>query len=179
MSKSTRARLLQDANAALLRVARLAPKFERTILDELLGDGASGPGGTGISDPTGSLAVRTNRARTDERQVDRMLRSIVNSAEGIERTMRYWTDDIPLKARELAELERQADPGCEVMARVKRDGKPVFDETYQASTTVGGRLDRPYRLCRWAYDFVRKVERLPTDAEVQLHADGRTVFVRA
>lgn len=62
------------------------------------------------------------------------------------------------------------DPGCWAMARVD-SWEPIFRRT-----KIGNRY---FELGRWAYDFVGRAGRLPTEEECRRHAEGRKVMLPA
>lgn len=179
MSKSSRRRNLAEVATLVARCARLLPRLERLLDDETVGEimrtADGGGGGRGnTSDRTASVATHPSKARADEREMDRHLLAAARAMLAAERIVTHYTTGIPLKAEELAKLERDADPGCEILAKVG-----AWEPTYRQATTVGGRLPRAYRLGRWTYDFVGKTDRLPNEGESRAHADGRRVLVSA
>lgn len=132
-----------------------------------------------ISDPTGEAAVRPSAARTDENRVDELARSIANQTAELARILARWAVEMPLKATELAELQRQGDPGCEVVGRVERSKGVAYWEAVHTTTDYRGLLARPYRLGAWADQFVRRNGRLPTPHEAEAHCQGKRVMVKA
>lgn len=132
-----------------------------------------------ISDPTGEAAVAPAAARRDEAKVDQLLASIARQTDEVAKIMARWAIDLPLKAKELAELKRQGDPGCEIVGMIQRDqGEPHW-EPVKSTTNLGGILPREYRLGEWALTFARRNGRVPTQAEAAIHCAGRRVMVKA
>lgn len=52
-----------------------------------------------------------------------------------------------------------------------------WEPVHRKNTTVGGLLDQPVSLGRWAYDFARKLGRLPSKDETLAHLEGRRIRV--
>lgn len=141
-----------------------------------------------VSDPTGDGALEdlAGKAGRDRVQADRLVRQIdehlgatLSLAKALASIAHEWAVEVPATAQELAELERQADLGCEIVARCKRSSGQRYWEPSERTTDVGGLLDRPYRLGSWARQFVRRNGRLPTDSETAAHCEGRRVKVDA
>lgn len=132
-----------------------------------------------IADPTGDAATTPSAARRAELDLDETLERLERAAQHAADVVARWAVERPVKARELQELELQGDPGCEVVARIKRPDHGSWWEPEHRTTDVGGLLERPYRLGRWAYDFARSNGRLPTEPETIAHLEGRRVRVGA
>lgn len=136
-----------------------------------------GEGRHTIADPTGDAAAVPSAARRAEVELDVLLERVARSADEAARIVTRWAVALPVKADELQQLERQADPGCEVVGRIARANGPAHWEPVHSTTDLGGLLDRKYRLGRWAYDFARANGRLPTVAETTSHVGGGRVMV--
>lgn len=132
-----------------------------------------------ISDPTGQAATAPSAARRDEARLDELLRTITRASGEVARIAAKYAVDLPLKAKELAELKRQGEPGCEVVGQVQRDNGEPYWEPVQSTTNLGGTLPREYRLGSWALMFARRNGRVPTQAEAAIHCAGGRVMVKA
>lgn len=131
-----------------------------------------------VADPTGDAATTPNAARRAELDLDETLERLERAAQHAAVIVTRWAVDRPLKAAELQALELQGDPGCEVVARIKRPDGSTWWEPEHRLTDLDGLLDRPHRLGRWAYDFARRECRLPSVAETVAHLEGRRVTAR-
>jgi hypothetical protein len=188
MSATARRRNLAEVATLAVAIHRAHPAFDRIADGDLLGqliraattDGEGTGGKGGHSDPTGSVALAESKLNTDERELNRHILAAMKSLVAAHQIVTYWTTDLPAKAEELVKLEREANPGCEVVAAVKRPGNaPPYWEEEHLRSDVGGLLPRPYRLGQWAYRFVRGHGRLPTEAETRAHCEGKRVYVSA
>jgi hypothetical protein len=121
------------------------------------------------SSRTETAALSRDPARADLKRVDKIVRSVHAQLEELDSLRESWLvlPDRPPAASPTGES------GCELMARIGV-WEPVF-----RSSDVNGNLPRPYRLCRFAYEWVRHQGRLPTREELQAHADGRRIRVKA
>lgn len=197
MSKSTRRQAANRLARNLTDLARHLPKAETawedlapgvkaqdysppmaTYRPPLEGQEDAGPR---VADPTGEAAIAGTPSQRDEHELDRLLADAAALVDKAHKIVKRWAVDGPLEVAELAELERQAEPGCEIVGAISRGkGLPNYWEaTYIASTDVGGILERPYRLGVWAQRFIRDHGRKPTTAETTAHCEGRTVMVKA
>lgn len=132
-----------------------------------------------VADPTGNAATTPSAARTAELDLDDTLERLERAAQHAADVVTRWAVERPLKAAELAELERQGEPGCEIVGRIARPKGPAHWEPVHRTTDLGGLLDRPYRLGLWAYKFTRTNGRLPSIDETTAHVEGRRVRVGA
>lgn len=148
---------------------------------ELEGGIRSGTGGraAGIADPTGEAATTPSPAREARRRYLEALERAEKALEQAAYVASRWAAERPARAEELQRLEMQADPGCEVVARIVRPDGSRWWEPEHRTTDLGGLLPRPFRLGRWAYDFARRTGRLPSEEETRAHLEGRRVRVEA
>jgi hypothetical protein len=179
MSGNARRRHLTDANGSLIRIAGKLRKLEGIWADVRTGIRANtdGPRPTTKADPTAMLAMTDTKVTSDERQIDRSLRIVASELAKVERIITYWTTDLPAKAEELAALERAADPGCSIMAKV--GGWEPVDRVTDLGGVLAEPLPEPIAIGSWARTFARRNGRLPTEAEARAHKDGRRVMVSA
>lgn len=125
-----------------------------------------------VHDPTGEAVVAGTTAQPDELT---QVRADIEKAHRHLHAARLTADRI---------LTTPPPPkGCESCARSKdAQGRSLWSRVNVGASagtkvTVAGRdlLDEPMALCRWCYDFVVRLERLPREAEVQAHHDGARV----
>lgn len=134
--------------AALKRVAR----SEKPARDGLPKVTMGGPGNRNdISDPTGSQALQRP---TQDPLVTYATRAVVALKDAVDATDRF--------SGALAQIDRLAVaedvPGCSVLAPYGR-----WEEVFRDG------------LGRWAYEYRRRNERLPSRVEIELHLEGGRV----
>jgi len=160
--------------AALLPSAVKAIKRNQAGYPTGQGDGRS----SGISDLSSKLddngnlidPVGRELARLD--QLCKRIRAEITEAEDIvTRATRT-----PTTAEREKVASGDADPGCEICARFKRNDHSIYELTHVEASDVKGNLQRPYRLCRFCYQFVLDTGRLPTKPETEAHAAGKRVY---
>lgn len=183
MSKGTHRRQLRHTAKSLQSLDRDLDRLHE-LWDEMAPgmraqsyDGAGGSSGHG--DPTAMAVIDEKAASRAEADFGRHVEAAERAVRAAQTIADNWLVKIPAKAEELAKLELAADPGCEIVARVKRHRGPAYWEPEHVTSDVNGLLDRPYRLGGWAYEFVRKHGRLPNLAETRVHCEGRRVMVKA
>lgn len=133
-------------------------------------------------DPDGEITLTSVEAAANARTTHR---------DPLERAEQHAVQHLCLAAENLALAEQHlrradqlranrpdrpdADPGCWAMARVG-GWEPVHRVTDLADI-LDRPLDEPRPLGRWAYDFARRVGRLPSIEECRRRRDGRKVMV--
>lgn len=124
-----------------------------------------------VADPTGETAIRPDFAAKDRLEYDKCLEIAERAMERADRIRVAWTPTAPT----LAKSTEEGDDGCELCARtVDGKGQARWSLPHVEASTVKGNLSRPYRLCRWCYDFVRSHGRAPTKAELNAyHTTGK------
>lgn len=116
------------------------------------------------SDPTGEAAVNPDRARSDETELARLEKQIVDACYKIANLDdRYLPARLPTGANR-AKLASGGDPGCEFCESHSKTWSPPCTKD---PTTVAGNLPRPVFVCRAHYAYIRTVGRAPTAAETQ------------
>ena len=124
-----------------------------------------------VADPTGEISIAPDQARADERHLDQLIRRLYSTATDIDAIHRRHLEAPDRDA--LARLQVEGEPGCEIVARARdARGQPEWEPVFRTSD-VDGNLPRPYRLGRWAYDWVRRYGQLPTIDEIRRHLEGR------
>ena len=122
-------------------------------------------------DPTGDQAIRRDEVETDVAVcwdqlgvLETAIDDIASTVAKYPPTRRPTDDDAKLADREAID----AGDGCQSCERIA-----WWSPTYRSST-VGGRLDRQWRLCRWCYDHTLKVGQLPRRRLLQARRDKGT-----
>jgi hypothetical protein len=109
-------------------------------------------------------------------ELDRVLRRLAVDAQWLRACIDRWTPRAP-SDKDRAEVERanaETVQECWVMRRHTNTFEPAL-----CVTSLGGLLDEERPVCRWVYDFARRMGRLPGAEECQRHAAGQTVRVGA
>ena len=154
--------------------SRLAEALRRAGSASARPDGfptSSGGGarGSGTGDPT-FAAVEARGPRDSVRE--HAMVAAVALDDGVKRIL-----TVQSRLRLIDQLVERADlnpePGCSAMAKVGGW------EPAHVTTDLGGRLPQAVVLGRWAYDFARAADRLPTREECQAHRDGKRVRVKS
>lgn len=143
--------------------------------------------------------VQPDEVDLEMQQLDNNARAAYRAATNLLDVCQRWAEPSKMRAPQDA-----GDQGCEVIARIKRgrlnsgdplpdDDLPCFEPTYKKAARgpkAKGHahkrcnaahcddvhvLERPHRLGVWAYMFVQKAHRLPTDVEVIAHLRGESV----
>jgi hypothetical protein len=140
------------------------------------------PGGNGHRhDATFAGAIHTDRAVTDEADLDRKLKAIARDVRGCWEIVGRYPAPHRATAIDRRSLikENTKDPCCESCARITGpDGGSRWEPVRPASlrpSTVGERLDTPMWLCTWCYSTTRRWGRLPTPKELERHHRGSIV----
>jgi hypothetical protein len=133
-------------------------------------------------DATFAGSLSGDQAVTDERDLDKAIRSAVvevNRAWAI--LGRYPAPHRATAADRLAlgRVGGVQEPGCESCARtLSPAGGPRWEPLRQnmvTPTTVGDRITDPKLLCSWCYSCVYRWGRLPSVAELERHHRGEIV----
>ena len=133
--------------------------------------------GSGIPDPTGSIAVNADRdpAVKARAETERDIAELTALFARLRRRHIQWT-----QTRPVVQPPSQVEPGCWVMKAIAREG-PGWWEPVHLTTDCADHLevplDRPRPLGQWAYRFIRDHGRLPTLEERRRHAAGLKVRV--
>ena len=122
------------------------------------------------SDPTGDAAVarlsddlsRVDPALVDLRALDAALRHLESASRSVRSLVTKWATVDPTLSE---------DPGCEIVGSVTG----AFEPTHRRGFDHGGELPIRLRVGRWSYDFIRRLDRLPTEEEIRAHVAGDRV----
>ena len=143
--------------------------------------GAGGQGGGGRvkgshADPTLSLAMKPDRVAAEITQLDGVLRRMSVDAQWLRSFVDRWQPHAPTDRdrREVERVNAETVPECWVMRRHTDTFEPAL-----CTSSLGGLLDGERPVCRWVYDFARRLGRLPGAEECQRHAAGQKVRVLA
>lgn len=119
------------------------------------------------NDPVGEAAVAPQPRDPVRAAMHQMLRALHHAVTELARAQQ-------LTARPRHD-GADGEPGCQSCARTTRsDGTPRWEPPYtRRPSDCGGRLPEAQHLCRWCWDAVAQLGRLPTRAEVAAHHEGR------
>lgn len=142
--------------------------------------GAAGGGGGRVkgshADPTLALACKPDPVSREITQLDQVLRRMSVDAQWLRAFTDRWLPHAPTDRdrREVEKVNTETVPECWVMRRHTDTFEPAL-----CTTSLGGLLDEERPVCRWVYDFARRMGRLPGAEECQRHAAGQKVRVVA
>jgi len=128
-----------------------------------------------VSDPTGEAAIRPDPAAAAHHRIQQLASRLLTDAQRLQDELGVWQGRAPL-ARELRETEQVNTPGCESCARIDghHEGVAWWNQprtTIKLVLASGER--RKVRVCAWCETQYRKDGRLPTEAELEDHRDGK------
>lgn len=130
------------------------------------------------NDPTGEAVVRHNQARDDLRALERLVSHAEKTLRAALTLAEPWSPRPPSEA-ERQSLHVENTPGCESCSRLEvAKGVRRWEPTHPkvpGATSVGGRLAREMRLCRWCYEHVGTRGCLPNLVELRDHHAGKRV----
>lgn len=131
---------------------------------------------SGISDPTGNAAIRSDKARDDMVRLTAIFRRLRADTDDAVMIANNWS------ARAASEHEKRRtqdenEPHCESCCKVEiAKGVTWWVEPLTAErTTVNDSLTQAYWLCRWCWDHVDQCGCLPNDDELEQHRDGKRI----
>lgn len=129
-----------------------------------------------VSDPTGEAGIRPDPAAAAHNRIEQLAKRLLTDAEALLFELGPWLARAPL-AKELRETERANTPGCESCARIDGpalNGVPWWNHPRTTVTLnlVSGERTK-VRVCEWCEAVFRADGRLPTEAEVEDHRDGK------
>lgn len=181
--------ILPSARRNLLRTLPGWPKAACYETDRSTGHAVAeddeGKNFSTVSDPTGELASDLadsghHPGQHDLELIDDLVSLLLRKARELDKVLAKATPRIKAQPKPEDDDRLDVDPGCEVVAQIRRDnGQPHYEPTYVESSTVKGNLQRPHRLGEWAYKFVLRTGRLPTKAETEAHLRGERIRVKA
>jgi hypothetical protein len=126
------------------------------------------------SDPTGDAATRRNRPGDAWHRYTQALHRAAVAIDDMWRIEQFWNNQPDTPPPTIDNT-----PGCAVIERVAtaRQLAGAWEPVHRTGT-VGGRLEHPLPLGRWAYDFVCDHDRLPTTDETVQHIHGHNVKIK-
>jgi len=136
-------------------------------------DGTRGRGG---SSSVEALALNVDPVAAEIKELDRLLRRLEVDALRL-RSLIGRYQPRTATAKDQVEVDRQNAeplPECFWMRRCANTFEPAL-----CTSNLGGLLDVERPVCRWVYDFARRMGRLPGAEECQRHAAGQKVRVVA
>lgn len=168
-----------DQLAALAEVAA-ALHHGRSALDarigQLGGGYTSASGGGGSGELVGAESALADGTDVAKQELDRWKRAIKRSLDEACRAL----DQYRRLVQPREGIEKLADPGCELCAKVPAHWCPVYGSRIIMTEPTAKRGRPTYRtllLCQWCFQFTwpSRAGRLPEHDEVAAHAEGRRV----
>jgi hypothetical protein len=135
---------------------------------------------SGISDPTGNAAIRSDKARDDMVRLTAIFRRLRADTDQAVMIANNWS------ARAASEHEKRRtqdenEPHCESCSRVEiAKGVSWWVEPHSNGsgyyrTTVGDTLTEAMWLCQWCRDHTTTRGCLPSHDELEQHRDGKRI----
>lgn len=141
-----------------------------------------GSGGRGRSpgSTVERLATSVDPTARDRRQLDQSLRALLIHAREIRRLVDAWNPR-PATDKERREVAHVNDvkPSCVHCTERRLEIRKEVEHAQNGPSDVGGLLPSPLVLCRWCKDVVRQVQRLPSEREIDRHANRQRLRIEA
>lgn len=141
-----------------------------------------GSGGRGRSpgSTVERLATSVDPTQRDRDQLDESLKALLTHSREILRLVRAWTPRpaTDKERREVAHVN-ETKPSCVHCTERRLEIRKEVEHAQNGPSDVGGLLPSPLVLCRWCKDVVRQVQRLPSEREIDRHANRQRLRIEA